>query len=130
MADDYIQTVIINQKKVLDELADVERRTTVQALAIATQGATVAGLDRSVDAIVRHQVGALKAWKATKSGIDTILAQQQIQRAERDQDLVLRQYSHDEIVGVLHKVRQTVLAVGVGVFAGLVIAVVLLAWLR
>jgi hypothetical protein len=130
MADDYLQTVIINQKKVLDELADVERRTTAQALAIATQGATIAGLDRSVDAIVRHQVGALQAWKATKSGIDTILAQQQIQRNESDQDVVLRQDSHAEIIKALSTVRRTVLAVGISTLLGLVIAVAVLAWLR
>jgi hypothetical protein len=130
MSDDYIQTVVLDQKKVRQEIVDVDRRVTAQALATATQGATIAALDRSVGAIVQHQVDAIAQWRATKSGIDVIFAQQQIQQSEQKQDLVLRQESHTEILKALRAVRRAILAVGVVMLIGLVIAVAVLAWLR
>jgi hypothetical protein len=128
--DDYVQTVVLDQKKVRQEIADVERRVTAQALATATQGATIAGLDRSVGAIVQHQVDASNQWRVVRRTVEAVFARQQIVSNERDQDLVLRQYSHEEVMGALRTIRRAILAVGVGMFIGLVIAVAVLAWLR
>jgi hypothetical protein len=129
MMEDYIQTVVLDQRKVREEIADIERRTTAQALATATQGATIAGLDRSVGAIVQHQVDAIKQWRATKSGIDVIFAQQQIQQSEQKQDMLMRQLTDAETLAALRDIRRAILTVGVVTLIGLATLLVT-AWLR
>jgi hypothetical protein len=121
--EDYVQTVVLDQQKVREEIADVERR-------ITEQGATIAGLDRSVGAIVQHQVDAIAQWRATRSGIDVIFAQQQIQQSEQKQGLIIRQQADAEILDALRAVRRTILVEGVGMLIGLVIVVAVTAWLR
>lgn len=124
--EDYIQTVVLDQKKVRQEIADVERRVTAQALTIATQGATIASLDRSVGAIVDHQVKALEHWRIVRRTVEAVFARQQMMGNEREQDLVLRQHSHEEILGALHTVRRTLIALGAVTLAGLITLAIVL----
>jgi hypothetical protein len=112
MDDEYVQTVVLDQRKVRQEIADVERRVTVQALEIETTKEALAILDRTEGYIVKHQVKSSKALEAMAKMTEASFAQLQIMNARANDVEILQAAAAgqiDDMLGAARSLRPWIL---------------------